>query len=328
MRRPPAIIHLRRAQLVLMLAVMVPTVLLIVLGIIMLAAGSSVTMIAIGALVVGFTATGLTGYILGSIWMNKGASLARVQNDFFSSVSHELRTPVTSIRLLLESLAGDRLPPADREKVISLLAREVTRLDALLARTLELSRFEAGRHPFDLRPIAVADLASDAIAAFDASTLAAPTTIQLALEPDLQVVCDRETMARALVNLLVNAWKYSDGDRRITLSARAIGRKVELAVKDNGIGIRPEERERLFEVFERSQAAIDRGAPGVGLGLAIVRAIVRAHGGKVEVSSTPGAGSEFRILLQRGRPAEQHAPAAAVQGAQGAPAAQAGATAR
>ena len=113
MRRPPAIIHLRRAQLVLMLAVMVPTVLMSALGIIVLATGGSSLMIALGTLVVAFTATGLTGYILGSIWVNKASSLTRVQNDFFSSVSHELRTPVTSIRLLLESLANERLAPAD-----------------------------------------------------------------------------------------------------------------------------------------------------------------------------------------------------------------------
>ena len=229
----------------------------------------------------------------------------RRRRDFLADVAHELRTPVTSIRLLLESLRDDRLPLADRDKVITLLAREVARLDGLLLRTLELSRLEAGRHAFDLRPIAVADLVAEAVSAFDAATLAAPTAIQLELEPDLKVVADRETMARALVNLLVNAWKYSDGERRISVTARGVGRRVELVVKDNGIGIAPGEHERLFEVFERSQAAVDRGAPGVGLGLAIVRAIVRAHHGKVEVSSVPGAGSEFRVVLPRARPRTQ-----------------------
>lgn len=296
-----------------MLAVMVPTVLLIALGIIMLAVGSSATMIAIGALTLAFTATGLTGYILGSIWVNKGASLARVQNDFFSSVSHELRTPVTAIRLLLESLANDRLPAADREKVTSLLAREVTRLDSLLVRTLELSRLEAGRHAFDLRPILVADVVSDAIAAFDAASLGAPTVIKLDLEPDLKMLADRETMTRALVNLLVNAWKYSDADRKISLAARSIGRRVEILVRDNGIGIAAEDRARLFEVFERGQAAIDRGAPGVGLGLAVVRAIVRAHKGKIEVTSALGHGAEFRLLLRRARPTAEEAHAAAAR---------------
>lgn len=310
-RRPPAIIHLRRAQLVLMLAVMVPTVLMSALGIIVLATGGSSLMIALGTLVVAFTATGLTGYILGSIWVNKASSLTRVQNDFFSSVSHELRTPVTSIRLLLESLANERLAPADRTKVVSLLAREVARLDALLVRTLELSRLEAGRHAFDLRPIAVTELAAEAVSAFDAATLAAPTAIKLDLEPGLIVIADRETMTRALVNLLVNAWKYTDGERRITLSARNLGRRVELAVEDNGIGIAAADQPRLFEVFERGQEAIDRGAPGVGLGLAIVRAIARAHGGEVEVTSTRGAGSRFRILLRRARPVTAQLPVAA-----------------
>ncbi|KAB2897462.1 MAG: DUF1211 domain-containing protein, partial [Kofleriaceae bacterium] len=142
MRFPPAIIQLRRAQLVLMLAVLVPTILLTALGVIMLATGSSTVSIAIGVLVLAFTTTAVTGYILGSIFVGKGASLARLQNDFFSSVSHELRTPLTSIRLLMESLADGRLGEEERRQVIALLSREVSRLegfsDAVFAFALTL----------------------------------------------------------------------------------------------------------------------------------------------------------------------------------------------
>jgi two-component system, OmpR family, phosphate regulon sensor histidine kinase PhoR len=307
-RFPPAIIQLRRAQLVLMLAVLVPTILLISLGIIMLATGDSSVSIAIGVLVLALTATATTGYILGSIFVGKGASLARLQNDFFSSVSHELRTPLTSIRLLMESLADGRLPEDERRQVIALLTREMGRLEDLLVRTLDLSRITSGRHAFDMQPLPVADLASEAIAAFDAATLSRPTPITVDLEPGVMVVGDRGTLTRAVVNLLINAWKYTGEDKRITLRARTVKRRVEILVEDNGIGVDPLERRELFDGFVRGKAAVERRAPGVGLGLAIVRAIVRAHRGTVDVAeSTPGKGSTFRIVLNPSlRPSTEH----------------------
>jgi two-component system phosphate regulon sensor histidine kinase PhoR len=222
-----------------------------------------------------------------------------VQNDFFSSVSHELRTPLTSIRLLLAGLADGRLPESERNHVIELLGREVARLDHLLVRTLDLSRIQAGRHGFDMQPLPVAELASEAVAAFDAATLSNPTPIALDLEPDLVLIGDRVTLTRAVVNLLINSWKYSGADKRITLRARSNKRAIEISVEDNGIGIEPHEREELFEGFTRGRAAIDSRAPGVGLGLALVRAVVRAHRGKIEVVSTPGHGATFRIILPR-----------------------------
>lgn len=299
MRVPPAIVQLRRAQLVLMLAVLVPTVLMTLLGVVMLAVGGSSTSIAIGVLVLAFTTTAVTGYILGSIFVGKGASLARLQNDFFSSVSHEMRTPLTSIRLLLEGLADGRLPEDERVHVITLLTREVGRLDSLLVRTLDLARIQAGRHGFDMQPLPVTELAAEAVAAFDAASLSNPTKITLDLEPELTLIGDRVTLTRALVNLLVNAWKYSGDDKRITLRARSTKRAIELSVEDNGIGIEPAERPEMFEGFTRGRAAIESRAPGVGLGLAIVRAVVRAHRGKIEVISEPGQGSTFRIILPR-----------------------------
>src|SRR5262245_13439795 len=103
-RFPPANIQLRRAQLILMLVVLVPTIMMTAVGIIMLALGESMPTLISGVLVLTLCTSGITGYVLTSIFVGKGASLARVQNDFVSAVSHELRTPVTSIRLLLESL--------------------------------------------------------------------------------------------------------------------------------------------------------------------------------------------------------------------------------
>jgi two-component system, OmpR family, phosphate regulon sensor histidine kinase PhoR len=301
-RFPPAIVQLRRAQLVLILAVLVPTVLMIAVGIVLIAVGSSEAgHIVAGVLVITFCTTAITGYILGSIFVERGASLARVQNDFLSSVSHELRTPLTSIGLFIESLRDGRLRQEDQHRVLQLLGTEVERLDKLVGRLLELSRLESGAHVFERARVDMADVVREAVAAFDAATLGAPTPIAVELEPGHSIVGDRATLVRAVSNLLVNAWKYTGPEKQIRLQVRGVGRWVELAVSDNGFGIPRDERRDLFEEFIRGKEATRRGTPGVGLGLALVRAVVRAHKGNIEVTSREGAGSTFRLRLPRGR---------------------------
>lgn len=302
-RLPPAIVQLRRAQLALVLAVLLPTVMMTVLGIVLLVIGESARIV-IGVLVLVLCLTGLVGYILGSLFVGKGASLARIQNDFLSGVSHELRTPLTSMNLLLTSLSDDRLAANERGQVVKLLAGETARLDGLAARLIELSKVELGAYALRFETIDVSQLVEGAVAAFHAATQTAPTEIVIEVPSTLTLVGDRQTLERALVNLLINAWKYSDEPRRIAVRAGQRGRLVELAVSDNGIGVGHAERAELFDPFVRGQQAHERDAPGAGLGLAFVRAIVRAHRGKIHVASTPGQGSTFTLRLpqrQRGR---------------------------
>lgn len=301
--RAPANVQLRRAQIILMLATLVPTVLMTALGIVLVARGArSVGLLISGILVLTFCTTSITGYILGSIFVSRGASLARVQSDFLSSVSHELRTPLTSIRMFIEALRNDRLiDPDDKRQCLDLLNREVLRLEALVERLIELSRMETGKHDFERAPVAVDDVVHDALAAFDAATLPARVPVDVDLEPGLMVIGDRATLGQAMVNLLTNAWKYTpEQDKQIRLSARRSGTKyVEILVADNGAGISRNEQKHIFEKFERGKGAVESRTVGVGLGLATVRAIVRAHRGHIEVHSRPGRGSEFRIRLRR-----------------------------
>ena len=237
MRFPPAIVQLRRAQLVLILAVLVPTVLMIAVGIVLLAVGGSeVGRIVAGVLVLTFCSTAITGYILGSIFVGRGASLARVQSDFLSSVSHELRTPLTSIGLFMESLRDGRLSADDQHRVLDLLGTEVARLDTLVGRLVELSRLESGNHVFERARVEVPDLVKDALAAFEAATLSRPTPVAVELEVGLSVVGDRATLVRAVANLLINAWKYTGEEKKIAVQARTNGRWIEVSVTDNGIG--------------------------------------------------------------------------------------------
>jgi two-component system phosphate regulon sensor histidine kinase PhoR len=294
---PPANIQLRRAQLVLMLAVLIPTVLLTGVGVLMLAIGRSLPPLFVGVLVLTFCTSGITGYILVSIFVGKGASLARVQNDFVSSVSHELRTPVTSIRLLIESLRDDRLSDDEKAQVLSLLARETSRLEQLVGRVLELSRLESGGHVYLREPLTVRDIVDEAVAAFEAVTLERPTPIEVVVSSDMMVIGDRATLVRALLNLLTNAWKYTGDDKNISLTAYPSRRWVEISVRDNGPGIDPEEQREIYEQFHRGRAAHETGQPGVGLGLAFVRSIVRAHRGKLDFKSRPGE-TTFRIRLR------------------------------
>lgn len=302
MRFPRAVVQLRRAQLILMLAVLVPTILMTGIGILLLVIGpeSAVTLV-IGILVLTLCTSAITGYILVVVFMGKGASLARIQNDFLSSVSHELRTPLTSIRLFLDSLRDGRLSPGEQQKVMELLGGEIERLDKLVLRVLELSRMESGRHPFERRRVLLGDVIREAVEIFDAATLEHPTPIEVSIEPDLALIGDRGTLTRMLANLLINAWKYTGPDKRIRIVAYQTGRQLELVVSDNGMGIGRGEQLDIFDEFARGQGAIDRGTAGVGLGLAFVRAIVRAHKGKITVSSRPTEGSTFRIQLPIGR---------------------------
>lgn len=276
-------------------------------GIVLLILGSTATTIVAGVLVLTFCTSGITGYILGSIFLGKGASLVRVQNDFVSAVSHELRTPVTSIRLLLESLRDDRLAAAEREQVLSLLARETDRLEQLVGRVLELSRLESGAHVYARDRVEVKALVEEAIAAFDAVTLTKPTRIATKLEPDLVIIGDRSTLVRAILNLLTNAWKYTGESKQITIETRGVGRWVELVVRDNGPGIERSEQRAIYEQFRRGRAAHETGAPGVGLGLAFVRTIVRGQRGKLDFESRPGE-TAFRMRLRRAKEPKQ-APA-------------------
>ena len=302
--RAPANVQLRWAQLTLMLAILVPTVLTTALAIVLLVIGSESfgVVLVTGILVLAFCATSITGYILGSIFVGRGASMAKVQSDFLSSVSHELRTPLTSIRMFIETLRDDRLTDAaDKDQCLALLEREVHRLEGLVARLIELSRMETGKHYFDRKPVSLDEVVHDALAAFDAGTLPNRLPIDVVLEPKLYVVGDRVTLAQALVNLLTNAWKYTPPEgKQICLHAHALAAKyVEILVTDNGPGIPRNEKKHIFEKFERGKMAVESQTSGVGLGLATVRAIVRAHKGRIEVRSRPGRGSEFRIVLRR-----------------------------
>jgi two-component system, OmpR family, phosphate regulon sensor histidine kinase PhoR len=289
---------LHRAQVVLILAALVPTILTTPIGVVLLAEGGSnhLTLVA-GILVLAFCAAAVTGYVVGSIFMYRGARLVRVQTDFLASVSHELRTPMTSMRMFVEALLDRRLEDREeRERCLRTLHQELVRLDGLVGRLIDLTRFESGGRPFTAVPVALDQVLEETLAAFTASHYPDPSRLKVDAVPGLRVYGDHAALVQVLLNLLTNALKHGEGAIELKV-APAGTREVLLAVKDHGPGIPNGEQQRIFGRFERGSAAIHNGTPGSGLGLAIVQAYVKAHRGRIELDSKPGAGATFRVYL-------------------------------
>jgi two-component system phosphate regulon sensor histidine kinase PhoR len=307
--RSPTSVFLHRARITFMLAALVPTVLMTAIGIILVASGGSKSLSIVGGiLVLAFCATALAGYTMGSIFVTRGANLASIQNEFLSSVSHEIRTPLTSILMFIETLRADRIEsPAERQRCLAIVHQELTRLDGLVGKLIELSKIESRPTAFDRHPVRVADFVGDALTAFEAMKIggeAQAAEVRADLDPDLLVYGDRSALAQAMSNLLSNAWKYTrPTGKKIEVRARADRETISISVSDNGVGIPRLEQAAIFEKFERGSGAVAGGAAGSGLGLAIVRAVVEAHRGRVEVRSQVDHGARFCIVLPRYRAA-------------------------
>ena len=241
------------------------------------------------------TLAGVTG---GSM-LQRHLRLARAKTDLVAAASHELRTPLASMRLLVDGLLADaELDPVKTRQYLEMMALENARLTRLIENFLTFSRLERDRYHFEFTAVEPTAIVSAAVAAVRDRV---PPGCELRVDVPLelpQVKADAEALSTVLVNLLDNALKYTPADKRIVVSARRDADGfVAFAVEDNGIGIPPREQGRIFRRFYRVDQRLSRETSGVGLGLSIVELIVRAHGGNVRVTSTPGAGSTFAVRL-------------------------------
>jgi signal transduction histidine kinase len=226
-------------------------------------------------------------------------AVARQQRDFVAAVSHEFRTPLTSMRHLTDLLATRGVTSEERRThYYGLLAHETERLHRMVENLLSFGRIESGRYAWRLEPVEVAGLVHDVVAEFGREPQAPAREILCDIEDDIpEIRADAEALSRALWNLLENAAKYSDPNAPIRVFARHSGTTVHVGVGDRGVGIQPGEEKRIFQTFVRGADATQSSVRGVGIGLALVKRVVEAHGGSVEVDSEPGRGSTFTLVI-------------------------------
>ena len=225
--------------------------------------------------------------------------VSRVQADFVAAVSHEFRSPLTSMRQLSELLASGRAPSGERRQVYyETLVRETSRLQRLIEALLNFGRMEAGRRPYRFEELDAASLVRRVAAEFEGRMAAAGRHIEIDGTPvRCSIEADPEAISVALRNLVDNAIKYSPGYPTIWMEWAKENDCVAIRVRDQGPGIPRSERKAIFRRFVRGSAAEAGNVRGSGLGLAMVRHIVTAHGGAITLASEPGEGSTFTIVL-------------------------------
>jgi signal transduction histidine kinase len=220
----------------------------------------------------------------------KQRELERLRADLIAWVGHDLQTPLASMRAILEALSdGIVEDPATIQRYLSTAQRDVRSLSMLIDDLFQMAQLDAGGLALDKDNSSLADLISDTLESF--SALAARKLVRLegSVEADVDpVLMDTQRIGRVLNNLIGNALRHTLAGGRVEVRAQRAGSGVEVTVSDSGEGIRPDDIPHIFESFYRGEKSRSRATGGAGLGLAISRGIVQAHGGHIHVESQPG----------------------------------------
>ena len=241
----------------------------------------------------------ITGFWLAGRAAQRELELARTQSDFVATVSHEFRTPLAAMRQLSDLLASGRVPSEQRrQQYYESLASESRRLQRLVENLLDFGRLQAGARTFTLGPLDTAGLVARVVEEFRTQPLSRPCDIDVIAEQQpVAMYADADAMALALHNLIDNAVKYAGEQAHVTVSWQREGDRIALHVSDDGAGIGPEDRARIFDRFVRGSGAMTNGVRGTGIGLAVVKQVITGQGGEVAVDSEPGRGSTFTIRM-------------------------------
>jgi signal transduction histidine kinase len=223
------------------------------------------------------------------------SEIEEARRQLVAAASHDLRTPLASLRLLVESIDDGVATGETRDRYLAEIRTHVGVLSDLVDDLFELSRIEAGDISWTMRQVELGDLIGDTVAAMRVPAEERGITIAADLPPeDVVAEANAEKVQRVLFNLIQNAIRHTPADGSVTVRARSSGDGVEVEVADDGEGVPAGDDERVFEAFYRGDAA--RGEDGAGLGLAISRAIVEAHGGKIWLEpGAPGTRVHFTL---------------------------------
>ena len=292
--------------------VILPVILSTSVGIVSIALGEKANNLVIGILVICFAAASIGGAVTATVLLGRKARTARLQSDFLANVSHELRTPLSAIRMYAQTLQNEKLwdDPQKVEECLSTIVRETDWLETMVDRVLTWRSAAKDRMVLELRPAPLTQAVNSALDRF--SALTAPGEVELTTEISTAapVNHDPNGIVTVLLNLLINAYKYTGEDKRITIRAFDRNHAVTLEVEDNGIGIPITDQRRIFEPFFRGDDRLRSKSSGAGLGLAISKAIVTAHQGSIRAESREGHGTRMivRFPISRPDPGEANGP--------------------
>ena len=224
----------------------------------------------------------------------------RAKTEFVSTVSHELRTPMTSIKGYVELLLMGAVGAVtdDQQHFLSIIRNNADRLTMLVNDLLNISRMESGRMTLSPKMVRMDAMVDQVIAAMEGRAMDKGLALQSDVAPTLpKVIADPDRLAQILTNLVENACSYTPAGGEITVSAAANGDMMHVSVRDTGIGIAPEDQEKVFDRFFRADHPVVQDSSGTGLGLSIVQSLVEMHGGRIWVESGVGEGSTFTFTL-------------------------------
>jgi signal transduction histidine kinase len=249
-------------------------------------------------LLMGVLALSVVLAAIGVLQLRRESELARLRSDFIASVSHELRTPLAQVRMFAETLLLGRVR-SDEERLRSLqiVDQEARRLTHLVENILQFSRAE--REAITLAPVAV-DLAAqvrEAVEAFAPVARSRHVIVQTALENGVVCTVDPGALRQILLNLLDNAVKYGPIGQTVTISLRRVGAVARVTIDDQGPGIAADDRDRIWEPYQRLESAVAGAVAGSGIGLAVVAQLVALHGGRAWAEDAPGKGARFVVEL-------------------------------
>jgi signal transduction histidine kinase len=219
------------------------------------------------------------------------------RRDLVAAVSHDLRTPITSLRLLAEAVGDDVVDGEVRRAYLERMRTHIDILSTLIDDLFELSRLEAGDISWSLEQVPLAELVGETVDAMRLEAEAKGVSVDVEVADTLVAARGNpEKLQRVLFNLIQNAIRHTPADGSVVVRAESVADRVEIEVADSGDGIAPEERERVFTAFYRGGADAARSGGGAGLGLAVSRAIVEAHGGEIWLPDS-SAGTRVRFSL-------------------------------
>ncbi len=225
--------------------------------------------------------------------------LEQIRRDFVANVSHELKTPIAAVRGLVETVIDDpKMTDEDRERFLAKIRNQSMRLSSIVTDLLTLSQLESGNGMLETELLDLCEVVRSTVTSLAQTAEARNIRVEVRLPEDpVRLLGDEDALSQVTSNLLDNALKYSPRDAEVWIRLRQENGKAVIEIQDRGVGIEPRDRDRIFERFYRVDKARSRELGGTGLGLSIVKHIVLAHGGAVDVESSPGAGSTFRVFL-------------------------------